>query len=76
MELGPEQLGKWLIFVGIIIAALGVILLLLGRLGLFRLPGDLHIGSKNWHIFLPMTSCILISLILTIILWIINYFRR
>jgi hypothetical protein len=76
MEFGPGQFGKWLILLGIIIVAFGVMLLLLGRLGFFRLPGDLHFGSKNWHIYLPITSCILISLLLTIILWIISYFRR
>ncbi len=76
MEFGPGQFGKWLILFGIIIVAFGMMFLLLGRLGFFRLPGDLHFGSKNWHVFLPITSCILISLLLTIILWIISYFHR
>ncbi len=76
MEFGPGQLGKLLILAGIIIVALGAMLLILGRLGFFKLPGDLNFGSKNWHIFLPITSCILISLLLTLILWIINYLRR
>ena len=76
MEFGPGQFGKLLILIGVTITVLGVMVLLLGRLGFFRLPGDLHFGSKNRHIFLPVTSCILISLLLTIILWIIHYLRR
>jgi hypothetical protein len=76
MDFGPQQFGKWLIAVGIFIAVLGVFVVLLGRVGLFKLPGDLEFGSKNWRIYIPIASCVLISLILTLILWLINYFRR
>ncbi|MHC4456714.1 MAG: DUF2905 domain-containing protein [Planctomycetota bacterium] len=76
MELSPQQLGKWLILVGIIIALLGALVMTLGRIGLLRLPGDLEFGSKNWRIYLPIASCLLISLVLTLILWLIQYFRR
>ena len=76
MEFGPQQIGKWLISVGIIIALLGAVVMILGRIGLFKLPGDLELGSKNWRIYLPIASCILISIVLTIVLWLINYFRR
>jgi hypothetical protein len=76
MEFGPQQLGKWLISAGIIIALLGAVVMILGRIGLFKLPGDLEFGSKTWRIYLPIASCILISIVLTIILWLINYFRR
>jgi len=76
MDFGPQQIGKWLIAAGIIISLLGALMMLLGRVGLFKLPGDLEFGSKNWRIYLPIASCILISIILTVILWLINYFRR
>lgn len=76
MEFGPQQIGKWLISAGIIIALVGALVMLLGRIGLFKLPGDLEFGSKNWRIYLPLVSCIVISIVLTIILWLINYFRR
>jgi len=76
MEFGPQQLGKWLISAGIIIALVGGLIMVLGRIGLFKLPGDLELGSKNWRIYLPIASCILISIVLTIVLWLINYFRR
>jgi hypothetical protein len=76
MDFGPQQIGKWLIAVGIIVALLGAIVMLLGRIGFFKLPGDLEFGSKNWRIYIPIVSCIIISIILTLILWLINYFRR
>ena len=76
MDWDPQQMGKWLIAVGIMIALLGALMILLGRLGLFRLPGDLEFGSKHWRIYIPIASCILLSILLTLILWIINYLRR
>jgi len=76
MDIGPQYLGRFLIFIGLVIAIVGVLFVLLGQLGLFKLPGDLQFGGKNWRIYLPVTSCILISLILTLVFWLINYFRR
>jgi uncharacterized membrane protein len=75
MDFGPRQFGKWLIAAGIVIALLGVLVMVLGRFGLFRLPGDLEFGSKNWRVYIPIASCIILSIILTLILWIISYFR-
>ena len=76
MDFGPQQMGKWLIGAGIFIAVLGVLVMLLGKVGLFKLPGDLEFGSKSWRIYIPVVSCVIISVILTLILWLINYFRR
>ena len=76
MDFGPQQIGKWLIAAGLVIALVGALMVLLGRVGLFRLPGDLEFGSKNWRIYIPIASCIVISVILTLILWLVNHFRR
>jgi len=76
MDFSPQQMGKWLIATGIFIAVLGVLVMLLGRVGLFKLPGDLQFGSKTWRVYIPIASCVLISIILTLILWLINYLRR
>ena len=76
MDFGPQQIGKWLIFAGIFIAVLGGLVMVLGRVGLFRLPGDIERGGKNWRVYLPVASCIIISIILTLILWLISYLRR
>jgi hypothetical protein len=76
MEFGPQQIGKWLILAGIIIVLLGGLMIVLGRIGLFRLPGDLDFGGRNWRIYIPIASCIILSIVLTAILWLIHYFRR
>jgi hypothetical protein len=73
---GPQQIGKLILLFGLIIAAVGIIIILLGHLGLFKLPGDLQFGGKNWRIYFPIVSSIILSIILTLILWLINYFRR
>jgi hypothetical protein len=76
MELGPQQIGKWLISAGIIIALLGALVMILGRVGIFKLPGDLEFGSKNWRVYIPIASCVVISIVLTLVFWLISYFRR
>jgi hypothetical protein len=76
MDFGPQQIGKLLIAIGLTIVLLGSLFLLFGQLGLFKLPGDLQFGSKNWRVFLPITSCLIISILLTLILWLISYLRR
>lgn len=76
MDMQPGQIGKWLIVAGMATMAVGFLQLLLGRLGLFRLPGDLQLEGRNWRVHLPIASCILISALLTMILWIVRYFQR
>ena len=76
MEPGPQQIGKWLILAGLVIALAGVLIAVSGRVGLFKLPGDLQLGGKNWRVYLPIASCIIISIVLTFILWLIHHFRR
>jgi Protein of unknown function (DUF2905). len=76
MEFGSQQIGKWLILAGVSIALVGAMLMILGRMGLFKLPGDLVFSGKNWRIYLPIASSIIISIVLTLIFWFIHYFRK
>jgi len=76
MDFGPQQLGRWLIAIGTLIVALGLLVILLGKIGLFRLPGDFEFGGRNWRIYLPLASSIVLSLLLTLLLWLIHHFRR
>lgn len=76
MEFGPQQFGKWLVIIGVTIAGIGLLVMLLGRIGLFRLPGDFEFGGKNWRVYFPLATSILLSLILTLVLWLIRYLRR
>ncbi len=66
-------MAKWLILLGIILILLGLIWPWLSRLGLGHLPGDIHIKRDNFDFYFPLTSGILVSLILSLLLWI---FRR
>ncbi len=76
MEAGPQQIGKWLILAGLVIATAGALVMVLGRVGFFKLPGDLQFGGKNWRVYFPIASCVIISIVLTIILWLIHYLRK
>jgi len=76
METLPQQLGKLFIGLGSGMVLVGLLILLGGKIGLFGLPGDLHFGSKSWRFFLPITTCILLSLLATLVLWLINHFRH
>ena len=76
MDFGPQQFGKWLVAAGAILIVIGLLVMLLGKVGLFRLPGDLSFGGRNWRIYFPIASSILLSILLTLILWLINHFRR
>jgi len=70
------QLGKTLIFMGIILIVMGVLLLLMPHIPfLGRLPGDIHLKGKRWSFYFPIATCILLSLLLTLLLWLINHFR-
>ena len=72
----PQQLGKFLLLLGGGIALVGALLWLGGQVGLFKLPGDLEFGGKNWKLYIPLGTCILLSVLLTLILWLINHFRH
>jgi uncharacterized protein HemY len=74
------ELGKTLLFFGLVLAALGAVLLLGSRIGLpiGRLPGDLQWRSRsgNTQVYFPLATSILLSVVLTLVLWILRSFRR
>jgi hypothetical protein len=67
------ELGRMLIVVGVVIAAVGVALVLLDRVpGIGRLPGDIEVRRGNWTFYFPLGTSIVLSLILTLVLWLIG----
>ena len=60
---------KTLIIVGFAIVALGLLWPWLGKIPLGRLPGDIIISRPNLKIYFPLTSMMLVSIIITIVLW-------
>ena len=75
-NLEPNNLGKLILLVGIIISITGLLIIVLNRFGILRLPGDINLEGKTWKIYFPIVSCIIISVILTLVFWIINYLRK
>ena len=63
---------------GLVLAGVGVLLILGGRLPfrLGRLPGDISYHGRGGNFYFPIVTCILLSVALTLIMWIINAFRR
>jgi hypothetical protein len=67
-------IGKLLIVFGLILAAMGILLLISDKIPwLGRLPGDITIKRDNFTFYFPLATCLLISIILSLILW---FFRK
>lgn len=73
-----NEIGKALLGIGIVCVLLGAAFLLAGRIGfpLGRLPGDISYRGKNFTVFAPLGTSILVSLILSGILYLVSRFRR
>ncbi|MBD3168520.1 MAG: DUF2905 family protein [candidate division Zixibacteria bacterium] len=70
-------IGKSLIVIGIIIALAGVVLTFFDKIPyLGKLPGDINVEKKNFKFYFPVSTSIIISVLATLILYIINRFFR
>jgi hypothetical protein len=65
-------MARWLIILGIVLVVAGLLWPWLTKLGLGRLPGDFVIERDNFRVYIPMATSILISVILSVILWLLN----
>jgi len=65
-----STLGKYLIIFGVVIALIGVLLLFVGKIPwVGRLPGDIYYKGKNVTFYFPLATCILVSLLLTLLFY-------
>jgi len=65
---GMDSLGKLLILFGVVLALVGGLLLFLGKVPfLGRLPGDILIRRERWSFYFPLTTSIVISILLTLL---------
>lgn len=62
------MVGKLLVVAGVAVAIVGVFLLLGGRLPFGRLPGDISVQGQNGGFFFPVVSCLVLSVVLTVLL--------
>jgi hypothetical protein len=65
-------MARWLIILGVFLLLAGLLWPWLGKLGLGRLPGDIAIERENFRLYFPITTSILISLAVSLILWLLN----
>ncbi len=72
-----ENISRWLLIFGAIAIVLGIIFRFLpDSLIPGKLPGDIHLKKGNFHFYFPLATSIALSVILTIVLWLIQLFRN
>ncbi len=65
-------MSRWVIGIGVALVVIGVLWPWLTRIGLGRLPGDIHIERDGFHFFFPITTGLLISAVITLVLWLLR----
>jgi len=73
-----REIGRLLLIVGVVLVGAGLLLSFGGRLPfrLGRLPGDIAYQGRHGSFYFPIVTCIVLSIVLTLILWIVNLIRR
>jgi hypothetical protein len=73
-----RELGRLLLILGVVTVVLGALLYFGGRLPfrLGRLPGDITVRGEHATFYFPIVTCILVSVGLTLLFWVIGHFRR
>jgi hypothetical protein len=66
------SISRLLIIFGLVLVAAGLLWPLVAKLGLGRLPGDIVIERENFRLYLPIGTSVLISAILSLILWLLS----
>ena len=73
-----SEIGKMLVWLGLGVVVVGVVLILLGRtnLPIGRLPGDILHRGKHTTFYFPIVTCILLSVVLSLVLYFVSRFRQ
>lgn len=73
-----QDLGRIFIFLGLFLVVAGAVILALARLRLplGHLPGDFNWHGKGWSVSFPLATSILVSIVLSLLLWAISRFRH
>jgi uncharacterized membrane protein YidH (DUF202 family) len=78
-QLIPFQLGKFLVVVGVLLVAVGLLLMAGAKFpffGLGRLPGDIAYKGKNVQFYFPIVTCLVLSVVLTLVWWVISLLTK
>ena len=65
-------MSRLLIIFGLVLVAVGVLWPVIAKPGLGRLPGDVAIERENFRLYIPIATSLLISLLLSLVLWFLN----
>ena len=65
-------MARFLVVLGLVILAIGLLWPHLSRLGLGRLPGDIVIERENMTFYFPLMTCLLLSVLLSLVFWVVN----
>jgi DUF2905 family protein len=73
-----REMGRFLLVVGVVLVGAGLFLSFGAKLPfrLGRLPGDISYHGRHGSFYFPIVTCVALSAVLTLILWIVNLFRR
>lgn len=70
---GWDSLAKFIMVTGVLLVVVGAVLFLVGRISfLGRLPGDIVIERESFRFYFPLTTCILLSALLTLAFWLLG----
>jgi len=67
-----NPVSRFLVTLGIILILAGIVWPFLQRIGIGRLPGDIVVEREHFRFYLPIVTSILVSIVLTIIFWLLN----
>ena len=72
------ELGKLLVVLGMLLLAAGIVVMVMGRMNLplGRLPGDFLYRGKNTTVYFPLATSVLVSVVLSILLYVVSRWRR
>ncbi len=73
-----QDVGRTMVVIGALLLVGGAILLLASRMGLplGRLPGDVAFRGKHFAVYAPIATCLVLSLLLSLLLWLASHLRR
>ena len=71
-----SQLGKFLVIAGVLLVAVGLLLMAGVKFGLGRLPGDIVYKGKHVQFYFPIVTCLVLSAVLTLVFWLISFLSK
>jgi len=65
-------MARWLVIFGILCIVIGLAWPWIEKLGLGRLPGDVHLERDGFHFYFPIVTCLIISAVVSLLLWLLR----